>query len=83
MSNEEKEVTIVVNGTEKQVPKKESLTFEEVIALADGLPTGPMIEYTVTYRRGHEDKPAGSVVAGGSVKVKKEMVFNVTATDRS
>jgi hypothetical protein len=76
-------VTIIVNGTEKTVNKKETLTFEEVVALADGLPSGPMIEYTVTYRRGHGDKPEGSLVPGKDVKVKGGMIFNVTATDRS
>ena len=83
MSNEGKEITIIVNGTQKQVPKKDTLTFEEVIALADGLPTGPQVEYTVTYRRGHGEKPEGSLVAGGTVKAKDGMIFNVTATDRS
>ena len=83
MSHEEQTVTVVVNGTAKQVPKKESLTFQEVVALADGLPAGPNIEYTITYRRGHGDKPEGSLVPGGDVKVKEGMIFNVTATDRS
>jgi hypothetical protein len=83
MSNEAQTVTIIVNGTAKQVPKKDSLTFQEVVALADGLPTGPNIEYTVTYRRGHGDKPEGSLVQGKDVKVKEGMIFNVTATDRS
>lgn len=81
--NDTKQVTIVVNGTEKEVPKKEELTFQEVVDLADGLPKGPNIEYTITYRRGHDDKPAGSLVPGGEVKVKQGMIFNVTATDRS
>jgi len=83
MNHEGQTVTVVLNGTAKQVPKKESLTFQEVVALADGLPTGPNIEYTITYRRGHGDKPEGSLVPGSDVKVKEGMIFNVTATDRS
>lgn len=83
MSNEGQTVTIIVNGTAKQVPKKDSLAFQEVVALADGLPVGPNIEYTITYRRGHGDKPEGSLVPGQDVKVKEGMIFNVTATDRS
>lgn len=80
----EKDIIVIVNGQEKVVGKKETLTFEEVVGLADGLPTGPMIEYTVTYRRGHGNKPEGSLVPGGEpVQVKDGMIFNVTATDRS
>lgn len=55
MSNEHDKdgrmVTIVVNAEEKQVPKG-VLTFAQVVALADGLPTGPNILYSITYRKG-------------------------------
>ena len=79
----DKLVPIIVNGQEKFVTKDE-LTFEDVVALADGLPTGPMVEYTVNYRRGHGHKPEGSLIAGGEpVKVKPGMIFNVSATDKS
>jgi hypothetical protein len=76
--------TIIINGQEKTTIEKE-LTFEEVVSLAyDGNPpSGPNWEFTVTYRRGHGDKPEGSLVAGQSVKVKKGMIFNVRATDKS
>jgi Multiubiquitin len=78
------ETTIIVNGQEKTTTEKE-LTFEEVVSIAyDGNPpTGPNWEFTVTYRRGQKDKPEGSLVAGGSVKVKEGMIFNVRATDKS
>jgi hypothetical protein len=78
------ETTIIVNGQEKTTTEKE-LTFEQVVSIAyDGNPpSGPNWEFTVTYRRGHEDKPEGSLVAGKSVKVKKGMIFNVRATDKS
>lgn len=77
-------VTIIVNGEEKTVERKEQLTFDEVIDLAfDPRPTGEMIVFTITYRRGHGDKPEGTLTEGHSVKVKDGMIFNVTATDKS
>lgn len=80
---EDKDLTIVVNGREKVVSSKE-LPFIEVVALAfENPPTGPNIVFTVTYRRGHGDKPEGTLVEGGTVRVKDGMIFNVTATDKS
>ena len=77
----DREFTIIVNGREKVVTTKE-LSFAEIVALA-GLPTGPNICFTVTYRRGQGNKPEGTLVEGDSVKVKEGMIFNVTATDKS
>ena len=80
---QKKEVTIIINGEQKLVAK-DDLTFAEIIGLAfNPPPTGPNIVFTVTYRRGHGNKPEGSLVEGTSVKVKEGMVFNVTATDKS
>lgn len=81
---DEREIEIIVNGQPKMVTSKE-LSFEEVVALAyDGNPpSGPNWEFTVTYRRGPEGRPEGSLVPGQSVRVKKGMIFNVTATDKS
>lgn len=78
----DKELTIVVNGREKVVSHRD-LSFNEVVALAEGLHTGPNVVYTITYRRGHGNKPEGTLAEGGSVKVKDGMVFNVRATDKS
>lgn len=77
-----REVTIVINGRRVKTDKKE-LSFDEVVALS-GLPTGPDIVFTITYRRGHGDKHEGSMVEGGEpVKVKDGMIFNVDSTNRS
>jgi len=78
------ETTIVVNAQEKTVTTKE-ITFEQVVDLAyDGNPPqGENWVFTVTYRRGADESPQGSLVKGASAKVKKGMVFNVTATDKS
>jgi len=79
----EKEFTIIVNAREKTVTDRE-LSFEQVVAL--GFPTAPYganTAYTVTYRRGHGNKPEGILVAGQGVQVKDRMIFDVTATDKS
>lgn len=74
-------VTVMINGQEHVVEAKE-LSFAQIVALA-GLPAGPNMVYTVTYRRGQGEKPEGSLVEGATVKVKNRMVFNATATDKS
>ena len=75
-------IIIIVNGHE-QVAAKEDMTFNEIVALAEGLPSGQFIVYTVTYRRGPRNKPEGTLVEGETVKVTNGMIFNVTATDKS
>jgi hypothetical protein len=78
-----KKVTIIVNGRQKVVTKDE-LSFDEIVALAfDNPPTGENIVFTITYRRGHGQKPEGTLVKGETVKIKDGMIFNVTATDKS
>jgi hypothetical protein len=79
---EKKTVTIIVNGTQHEVPKGD-ITFPQVVALASGLPTGPNILYTITFRKAEGNKPEGTLVEGGVVKVKEGTIFNVTATDKS
>ena len=75
--------TIIVNGRQKPVTMKE-LTFSEIVALAfDNPPTGPNLLFTITYRKGDNNKPEGTLVEGETVKVKDGMIFNVTATDKS
>ena len=79
---DKKDVTIIVNGREKTVPKTD-LTSGDLVKLAfDDPPTGEFICFTITYRRGHGNKE-GTLAEGESVKVKDGMIFNVTATDKS
>ena len=76
------ETSIYINGREVTISEKE-LTFDEVVTLS-GMPTGPEIVFTISYRKGDSEKPEGSMVEGGApVKVKKDMVFNVSSTNRS
>lgn len=85
MSNEPKDVTIIVNGRQRTVPKNSELTVAQVVALAfDNPPTGENVEFTITYRKGgSEHRPEGSMSGNDTVKVKEGTVFNVTATDKS
>lgn len=78
-----KDVTIVVNGTQKTV-EKDDLTFDEVVLLAfENPPYGENTLFSITYRRGHGNKAEGILAPGESVKVKEGMIFDVTATDKS
>jgi hypothetical protein len=81
--HEKKSITIIINGSEFSVPKEE-LSFTELVAFAfENPPTGPKVIFTITYRRGHGDKPEGTLRPGETVKVKEGMIFNVTPTDQS
>lgn len=78
-----KDVTIVVNGTQKTV-QKDDISFTEIVHLAfENPPYGDKTLFTITYRRGHGNKPEGILAEGESVKVKDGMIFDVTATDKS
>ena len=80
----DKTVTIVVDGTPHEVPKKEYITYAEVVTLAyPDYPQHPEITYSVTYTRGHVDKPEGILAPGGQVKVKEGMSFRVDRTGQS
>lgn len=78
-----KSTTIIVNGRPKQVAAKE-LSFEEVVRLGfDDAVFNDVTIYTITFKRGHGDKPEGTLVEGESVKIKEGMIFNVARTDKS
>lgn len=79
-----RETTVYINGRKATVTEKE-LRFEQVVELS-GMPTGPDIVFTITYRKGHGNKPEGSMVEAGEpvkVKVKEGMAFGVSSTNRS
>jgi len=84
LEHRHKTVTIVVDGTPHEVPKKEHITYVEVVTLAyPDYPQHPEITYSVTYTRGHGDKPEGILAPGGSVKVREGMAFCVDRTGQS
>lgn len=78
-----KDYIVFVNTREKTWLKK-TITFEEVVILALGsMSNAPNIVYTVTYKKGENNKPDGIMVNGDEIKVKNEMRFNVVETNRS
>jgi hypothetical protein len=77
-----KEFTIVVNARQKPWNKKE-ISFDEVVTLAFGTPNYDTAVYTVTYQKGEDKKPKGSLTLGDSVHVKDGMIFDVIRTDKS
>lgn len=77
------EFIIVVNGREKRWNEK-AITFHQVVELAFGnFQDSPDTVYTVTYAKGPQQNPEGSMVKGTKVFVINKMVFNVTATNKS
>ena len=83
-TGEKKEVAIIINGREYEVTQDE-LSYEQVVNLRydNNPPRGDNVLITVTYSKGEDGKQGSLVPNGTPVKVKKEMVFNVKATDRS
>ena len=79
-NGKDKEVTIIVNGRAKTVAKGD-MTFEEIVALAFS-PVPPNSIFTVTYSKGENGK-SGTLEPGQTVKIKKDMIFNVTETGQS
>ncbi|NTG08849.1 multiubiquitin domain-containing protein [Rhizobium rhizogenes] len=83
VSKPKEKVKIFVNTREKFVDPGR-ISFSQVVRLAfPELPVGPNTSFTVSYLKGPDDKPEGTLVEGESVKVRKGMRFNVSATDKS
>jgi len=77
------EITIIVEGTPHRWLKP-SISYAEVVTLFDpNYPQHPEITYSVTFKNGPNHKPEGILSPGASVKVKDQMVFNVSATGQS
>jgi len=82
--NDNKMVTIYLNGRAKSLPKNHEITFSEAIQLAyDTPPSGDGVQFTVQFTRGNSDRPTGTLLEGQSVKIKEGMEFDVTSTNRS
>lgn len=80
----DKEITIIVNGTEESVTK-ETLTFDELVDIAfPGHPTDPNTIFSITFEHAESKPHQGTLSKGGSVTVKKKgTTFDVTQTNRS
>lgn len=78
-----KDVTIIVNGTDFIVAKGE-ISYTEVVTLSfSDFPQHPERTYSVTYSKGHSEKPEGILSPGASVKVKDGMRFKIKHTGQS
>ena len=84
MAEENKLVTIIVEGTPHEWPKNEKISFDQVViwVYPDYSPSDGRA-YTVTFEKGDNEKPEGQLVKGSSVKVKDRMTFNVSRTGES
>nr|WP_319387994.1 multiubiquitin domain-containing protein [uncultured Cohaesibacter sp.] len=83
LSRPAEQICIIVNTRQKFVSPGR-ISFAQLVALAfPDLPIGPNTAFTVSYRKGRGDKPEGTLIEGESIKVKKGMVFNASATDKS
>jgi hypothetical protein len=77
------DLTIIVNGRKKDWDKR-TISFKEVVILAfNSYVENARTCYTITYCKGVESKSEGSMVENQEVNVKPNMIFNVTATDKS
>ncbi|MES3093672.1 multiubiquitin domain-containing protein [Sphingomonas aerolata] len=74
-----KNVTIIVNGREKSVPRG-LISYERIVELAFGT-EAPAVTHTVNWRL--RDGDEGSLVVGQTVEVRQGMIFTATATNRS
>jgi|HubBroStandDraft_5_1064220.scaffolds.fasta_scaffold981999_1 hypothetical protein len=74
---------ITVNGRKKEVSTK-TLTFDQVVALAfNPVPSGPNVQFSVTYRKGPKKNHEGTMTEGETVRIKDGMIFDVTETNKS
>jgi len=81
--DEFKPVTIIVNGRPKPWEERK-INYEQVVKLAfPDYVANEAIVYTVTYTNGPKQNEESSMVKGDVVFVKNQMIFNVTATNRS
>jgi hypothetical protein len=82
-NNKDKEFTIQVNARDKLWTEK-TISFDQVVILAFGeISSDPNVSYSITYKKGDNNKPEGIMVKGDEVKVKDGMRFNATKTNRS
>lgn len=78
-----KEIIIIVNTREKTFIGKE-ISFRQVVELAFSNPVyNDSVRYTLSYSKGVDKKPKGTMVDGDVIHVKEGMVFDVDRADRS
>jgi len=76
-------IRVIVNARPREVHKRQ-LAYWDVVKLAfpEAVPA-PNTVYSITYARGPDSNPEGSMVERQQVLVKNGMTFYVTVTDKS
>ncbi|MGN6298176.1 MAG: hypothetical protein ACTHM7_15410 [Ginsengibacter sp.] len=84
MTKEDHLVTINVMGTDYQVEKNEELSYDRIVSIIYPTEEERRRNYTVSYERGHGEKPEGFLTKNGAtVKAKNGMKFFVDLTGES
>lgn len=73
---------IIVNTRPKTVTGS-LVTFDQIVQLAFPGSHEPNVAFTMTYRHAVSTPPSGELGAGGTIRVKKGTIFNVTRTVQS
>jgi len=78
-----KEFTIIVNARVKEWTEN-IISFQQLIVLAFGIyQQNNSTAYSVSYKKGEDANPEGTMVMGDVIHIKDKMIFNVSATDKS
>lgn len=84
MAHEDNLITIIVMGTDHKVEKNEELTYDQIVAMVYLTEEERQRSYTVSFERGHGEKPEGFLTKNGKpVKAKDGMKFFVDLTGES
>ena len=84
MSKEKDLITINVMGTNHKVEKNQELSYDQIIAMVYSTQEEQQRNYTVSFERGHAEKPEGFITKNGNtVKAKDGMKFFVDLTGES
>lgn len=78
----DKQVTIYVNGAPFPWPKGD-ISYADVAKLAYPDTYDPNTTYTIKYRKGHGEKPEGTLAKGETIKAKDGMIFTAKDTGES
>lgn len=84
MAKENDLITINVMGTDHKVEKNEELNYDQIVAMVYSTKEEQQRNYTISFERGHGEKPEGFLTKNGTpVKAKEGMKFFVDLTGES
>jgi hypothetical protein len=76
-----KKYEIIVNMVPHKV-ESDIVSFHEIVKLAGNLPSGPDVEYKITFEKAVKPRH-GTMIPGEKVEIKDGTEFVVTPTNRS